>query len=713
MKNLVKSIILGALCLLPLSVAAQEGVLKSYTAPYRPVQSKTTTIIRKSAVKQSANKKLTVQANKKAAPNIKKVATTPAVSTNKQSINIVNTKPVSNTQNITNQMGIEDNTVKPIFPIVATQPPVEFVYKEAARNISAIDPSVATGANSYFPGLRGANQLVIYTPQYGIKTGTNEFGTEAIVYQNTVIQLNGADSLIPTTGFVISGHGSAKNWINENISIGSKIYIDTQNKKIKSYLTQDSLIFAAKEKIKEANSLMQYYSDMDILYNDKKATMYINKSKDLLRKAETDNQNAQILISDAMEAANMAIKNAIPYKADELKGVWIRPIEKSPDEIVKTVQNLDAAGINNIFLETYFHGKTIFPSKVLNDYNVTNQREEFVGFDPLRVWIDECHKRGIKVNIWFETFYVGNQNPVGNTKHVLNVHPDWANTTKAGYASNSPVASLSEHNGYFIDPANPAVQDYLLDLLKEIITKYRPDGINLDYIRYPQSIAAKFPSYDMSNWGYTQYARDEFKNLYNVDPVTIKYGTESWDLWARYRQDKITDFVKEVRKITKPKNILLTTVVFPDRQKALETKMQDWKSWSTLNIIDGYTPLLLTSDTNTASNMLSDIKMNSQPCTKVYAGLFVTFMGGSIDDLLMQIQESRKLKANGVIMFDYAHLDNKYVEALQARVFKPEDTQTVKTQTQQCSKKSTTVKTKKKKKFRKKCENEADIAVMA
>lgn len=632
MKNIIKTIALVAIITAPTRAYSADAVLKTFNPPAK--------------------------------------ATTTTISTTKAKLPQAK-QPALNQQNIPVNNTTVQPTPQPIIPLCATTPPPELVYKEASREINNIDPSVVTSANSYFPGLRGNNQLIIYTPQYGIRTGTNEFGTEAIVYENTVVQLNGADSLIPQNGFVISGHGHAKKWINENISIGSKILIDQENKKIKTFLTPESFIFAAKEKIKEANSLMEHYRAIDILYDDKKASYYICKSKELLRKAEKDPDNAQIYVSEAMEAANQAIKNAIPYKADELKGVWIRPTEKTPEEIIKTIEKLNSAGINNVFLETYFHGKTIFPSEVLNNYQVTNQREEFAGFDPLRVWIDECHKRNIKVNIWFETFYVGNQSPEGNPKHILNVYPSWANTTKIGYASTTPVASLSEHNGYFIDPANPEVQKYLLAILNEIITKYNPDGINLDYIRYPQSIAAKFSSYDMTNWGYTTFAREEFKSIYQIDPLEIKSNTDQWDLWAKYRQDKVTKFVTQVRELTAPKNILLTAVVFPDRPKALETKMQDWKTWSTLNMIDGFTPLILTSDKLTAANMMSDIKNNSSTCTKVYPGLFVTFMGGSFDDLLMQIQESRKLATNGVILFDYAHLDQKYIDALQARVFNP------------------------------------------
>jgi len=547
--------------------------------------------------------------------------------------------------------------------------PDEIIYQENTRSVNAIDPKKQGANNSYYPGLRGPNQLIIYTPAYGMRTGTNEFGTEAIVENNMVVSLNGADSLIPYNGFVISGHGSAKNWISKNIQIGSKVYIDYFNNSIKVFLTPESLVFAAKEKLKEVNGLVEYYKNIDILYNDKKAIENLENSKYLLRKAEKKPEKTQEYITEAMSSLDKAIKNAIPYHNNELKGVWIRPVETSENDIEKTVDRINDAGITDIFLETYFHGKTIYPSDYMKNYGVIWQRSEFAGFDPLEIWIKEAHKRNIKVHIWFETFYVGNDNPMTTSNHVLSVYPLWANKRLASYESETPVPSLSEHNGYFLDPANPQVRTYLLGILTEIIEKYHPDGINLDYIRYPQTVDSSYSNYVSSNWGYTRYARNEFISIYGVDPVDIKYGTPEWDMWAVFRQDKISSFVKEVNKITKAHNIKLTAVIFPDLKKCKTTKMQNWHAWSVNNYVDGLTPLLLTGDRNTATALLQDVIKNTTSLTKLYPGLFVTFMGGTFDELLMQIQKTREFKTNGAILFDYAHLNDVYIDALTTRVF--------------------------------------------
>ena len=559
----------------------------------------------------------------------------------------------------------------------------ETIFSQKVYPINAIDPTIINNASaSFYPGLRGANQMTVYTPAYGLRTNTNEFGTEAVVNGNIVTSLSGADSVIPNDGLVISGHGAAKSWMNENIIVGSKVYINKDSKTLTVYITSDSFIYGAKAKIKEANDIVSYYKSMSYMYDSKKPCLYIDRAQDYLNKAEKDTHNVQKYSSLAINSANLALANSIPFDKNELKGVWIRPTEKSPEAIIATLDKIQAAGINNIFLETYFHGKTIFPSKVMENYQFTPQNEKFLGFDPLKIWVEEAHKRGIKVNIWFETFYVGNQNPKDNPKSIIAVDPCWANTTKRDFDSLNPTPSVSEHGGYFIDPANPDVQQFLEELITEIITTYHPDGINLDYIRYPQSIAAKFSGYDLSNWGYTEYARAEFKATYGKDPIDISPDDPLWQSWCKYRQDKVTSFVIRISKLTKQNKMLFTTVIFPDRQKALETKQQDWKTWSALGYVDGFTPLLLTCDAKTANVMMQDVNRNKSSNTSLYAGLFITFMGGSSEDLLRQIQEARKLQAKGVIMFDFAHLDDKYINTLSESVFAPTQ---VPDQTLQCN----------------------------
>lgn len=541
----------------------------------------------------------------------------------------------------------------------------EVVFKKSTTKINSIDPSYSA---SFYPGGRGANKLVVYTPNFGIHTGTNEFGTEAIVEDNIVTSLSGADSTIPKNGLVISGHGVAKNWITQNITVGSKVYVDILNSTLTVYTTSDSYTYEAKAKIKEAQSIIDYYKSTVPNYNHQLPESHIQTAENYLKIADNEKQNSTILrqyTEEAIDAANMAIKTSLPYIKTELKGTWIRPTETSKEQIIATLDNIKAEGFNSVFLETYFHGKTIFPSKTMNKYGFTVQNENFEGFDPLDVWIKEAHKRDIKVHIWFQSFYVGNQPPESNPSSILSVRPDWGNKTKKFASSPTATKSVSEHNGYFIDPANPEVQEFLLELLDEIITTYKPDGINLDYIRYPNATAGN----DQNAWGFTEYARNDFKSVYGVDPVDLTTADASWYDWNQYRRNNITNFVKKVGKLGREKNVYISAVIFPDLASALASKQQDWRTWSANSYIDGFTPLFLTYDPKMLASMMNDVMRIKAPCTDLYAGLFVTFMGGAPEDLIRQIYQTRIMNANGVIIFDYAHTTPVYASTLMASVF--------------------------------------------
>ena len=58
-----------------------------------------------------------------------------------------------------------------------------------------------------------------------------------------------------------------------------------------------------------------------------------------------------------------------------------------------------------------------------------------------------------------------------------------------------------------MDPGIPGTTDYILSLVREIVSNYDIDGIHFDYIRYPES-ANSFPDKSV----YRKYGRK--KDLY-------------------------------------------------------------------------------------------------------------------------------------------------------------------------------------------------------
>ncbi|MBQ8476342.1 hypothetical protein IJ531_04695, partial [bacterium] len=69
-------------------------------------------------------------------------------------------------------------------------------------------------------------------------------------------------------------------------------------------------------------------------------------------------------------------------------------------------------------------------------------------------------------------------------------------------------------------------------------------------------------------------------------------------------------------------------------------------------------------------SMLEEIKNKSGSNIKIYPGLFAGFIESDPEDLLKQIHTARKLHLDGIVLFDWAHLNDSYRDVLQTSAFK-------------------------------------------
>ena len=180
----------------------------------------------------------------------------------------------------------------------------------------------------------------------------------------------------------------------------------------------------------------------------------------------------------------------------EVRGVWITTLsgldwpktkatsavkrEQQKHELCKILDQLKAARINTVFMQTRVRGSVIYPSKIEPwDVCLTGQFDKDPGYDPLAFAIEETHKRGMELHAWVVTvpcFKIKDAAKMG-PKSLLKTHPDL----------------LKKHNDmYYLDPGLPGSDDYLVSICKEIVSRYDVDGIHFDYIRYPEN-AEGFP----------------------------------------------------------------------------------------------------------------------------------------------------------------------------------------------------------------------------
>ena len=146
-------------------------------------------------------------------------------------------------------------------------------------------------------------------------------------------------------------------------------------------------------------------------------------------------------------------------------------IELQKQELIDILDKYQKANINTVLLQARVRAATIYPSDIEPwDQCITGVegRAPGYGYDPLGFAVEECHKRGMELHAWIATIPVGAKNSLGCRTLM-----------KKGFR----IRNFS--TGSYLDPADPGVAPYLASICGEIVRKYDVDGINLDYIRYP------------------------------------------------------------------------------------------------------------------------------------------------------------------------------------------------------------------------------------
>lgn len=281
----------------------------------------------------------------------------------------------------------------------------------------------------------------------------------------------------------------------------------------------------------------------------------------------------------------------------EIRAVWLDrgTIVRSRNEagLARIFDQLAAAGINTVFLETLNAGYPIYPSQVAPQQNPLT-----VGWDPLASAVKLSHERGMELHAWLWTFATANQRhntvigqPTTYLGPVLTAHPDWANIDNRGRTWHELDQKA------YLDPANPEVRAYLLRMIGEITQNYDVDGVQLDYIRYPFQDASRNFTY-----GYGKAARAQFRQLAGVDPMGITpRDANYWKQWTDFRVNQIDQFVAQVSQFLRQQHpeMILSVAVFPHpEQERIYKIQQHWETWASRNLVDLIVPMTYSLDTN-------------------------------------------------------------------------------------------------------------------
>jgi uncharacterized lipoprotein YddW (UPF0748 family) len=321
---------------------------------------------------------------------------------------------------------------------------------------------------------------------------------------------------------------------------------------------------------------------------------------------------------------------------ETIHGMWLRP-PANVEELLESLENMRDMGINTIFIETYYHSWTIYPAEN------SAQRPEFLGWDPMKLTVDFAREHDMEVHAWIEVFYAFNPNYLdGTLGPVLTRHPDWL------LKSNDLADHTAEDGKLFLNPAHPDVQNYLVDLMKELVETYDVDGIHLDYIRYPvHTEEKKFGYGDLSKKRFAEdrgYPDTDF----SLDDPDVQTDFAAW------KKLTVTRFVERVTEELKgvDEDIQLSAAIFPSYADDPESqqKFQDWAAWVKGDMLDFITPMCYAPNRDKRRQEIKEsLEISKIP---VIIGLAINRVK-STQDVEMLIQDGLTDGSAGIAWFAY------------------------------------------------------------
>jgi len=158
-----------------------------------------------------------------------------------------------------------------------------------------------------------------------------------------------------------------------------------------------------------------------------------------------------------------------------------------------------------------------------------------------------------------------------------------------------------EVEGLYVSPIAPAAAQHIVAVVTEIVSRYAVDGLHLDYLRYPSEefdygagalaefraeVAPRLPVVD----------RQRLARQAAVDPLA--YTTSYPEAWARFRRSRLTSLVMRVRTAVKDARpaAIFSAAVVADQMDAEGRRLQDWRTWLELGLLDVVCPLAYTLD---------------------------------------------------------------------------------------------------------------------
>jgi uncharacterized lipoprotein YddW (UPF0748 family) len=327
----------------------------------------------------------------------------------------------------------------------------------------------------------------------------------------------------------------------------------------------------------------------------------------------------------------------------EIRGIWLTNTDSqvlhSQERIAEAMDFLAETGFNVVFPVVWNKAVTLYPSPTMQQNFGVEIDPSFLGRDPLAEVIAAARRVGLKVIPWFEYGFASSYNLHGGL--LLKTKPEWAARDFDG--------KLLKKNGFeWMNAFDPQVQEFLLNLVMEVVRNYDIDGIQGD---------DRLPALPCEG-GYDEQTVTRYRQQFQQNPPQNPKDQQ----WLQWRADILTDFLALLYQQVKAVNPNLIVSMSPNIYDwGFKEYLQDSATWLKRGIVDMIHPQIYRRDFRSYKcivNRLITEQFTDATLPKLAPGILIKLGSYCIDPkyLVQAIECNRKRGIKGEVLFFYEGL---------------------------------------------------------
>lgn len=230
-----------------------------------------------------------------------------------------------------------------------------------------------------------------------------------------------------------------------------------------------------------------------------------------------------------------------------------------PDSIQFYLRKVQSLGFDNVVVDMKsIMGEVLYDSDIAPYMSPFDGVERARDYDMMGYFIKYGHELGLRVFASLNVFCGGHN--FMDRGIIYTDHADWQSIC---YEQGElvPISTVKTNYNGMVNAADPEVQDYELDILKEFVSKYAEcDGLIFDRVRF-DGMTADFS--DVSRKGFEEWSGISIENWpedvlswYDVDGMLRETWAEGkyFKQWCEWRARVIHDFVERTHRELKAIN---------------------------------------------------------------------------------------------------------------------------------------------------------------